>query len=148
MILISHRGNTAEKITNLENTPAYIENTLKLGFDVEIDVWFQNDYWWLGHDSPQYKIPYMFLTKEKLWIHCKNLTAFYKLHETNELNYFWHESDKAILTSRGKIWLMIGQPITKNCICVLPELANYTTLELQMCYGICSDFIENYREII
>lgn len=145
MLLISHRGNTSGKLIESENSPTYIENTLKLGFNVEIDVWLE-DGWWLGHDLPQYKIPYKFLTKNKLWIHCKNLVAFYKLHETNELNYFWHENDKVILTSRGKIWLLVGQPVTKNCICVLPELANYTILELQICHGICSDFIENYKE--
>lgn len=145
MILISHRGNTSGKCVELENTPSYIENALKLKFDVEIDVWFYNNCWWLGHDLPQYKIPYEFLTQNKLWIHCKNLFAFYRLHETNELNYFWHENDKAVLTSKSKIWLFIGQPITKNCICVLPELATYTMLELQACYGICSDFIENYK---
>lgn len=147
MLLISHRGNTSGRIIASENSPNYIENTLKLGFDVEIDVWLKNDCWWLGHDLPQYKIPYEFLTKNKLWIHCKNLAAFYKLHETNELNYFWHENDKAVLTSRGIIWLLIGQPITKNCICVLPELTNYAILDLQNCYGICSDYVENYKEL-
>ena len=39
MKLISHRGNILGRKKQLENNPNYIENTLKLGYDVEIDVW-------------------------------------------------------------------------------------------------------------
>ena len=148
MLLISHRGNISGRLIELENDPTYIEHALQLGFDVEVDVWFNDDAWWLGHDLPQYKIDYEFLTKNGMWIHCKNLNAFHKLYEKNELNYFWHENDKLVLTSRGQIWLLVGQPVTKNCICVLPELSSYTMLELQNCYGICSDYVENYKEFI
>jgi hypothetical protein len=43
MILISHRGNISGRISDLENKPEYIESTLRLGFDVEVDLRIHND---------------------------------------------------------------------------------------------------------
>ena len=40
MILISHRGNINGKKPDLENKPEYIQNAIKLGYNVEIDVWW------------------------------------------------------------------------------------------------------------
>jgi glycerophosphoryl diester phosphodiesterase len=42
MLLISHRGNISGPQPKLENTVAYIEQAINQGFDVEIDVWFQD----------------------------------------------------------------------------------------------------------
>ena len=41
-ILISHRGNIDGEFHELENNPTYIESAIKLGYDVEIDVWYIN----------------------------------------------------------------------------------------------------------
>ena len=43
MILISHRGNITGPNKEMENKPEYIEKTLKMGYDVEIDVWCFGD---------------------------------------------------------------------------------------------------------
>ena len=59
MILIAHRGNLNGK-TNRENQPEYIQEALVQDFDVEIDVWYIEDEFWLGHDIPQYKIEEIF----------------------------------------------------------------------------------------
>ena len=55
-ILISHRGNTVGKLELYENEPSYIHKTLLEGFDVEVDIWYIENNWYLGHDNPQYKI--------------------------------------------------------------------------------------------
>ena len=60
MILISHRGNLNGK-TDDENKPKYIEEALSQGFDVEVDVWYDNKQFYLGHDEPQYLIQKDFL---------------------------------------------------------------------------------------
>ena len=60
MILISHRGNILGRKKQLENNPNYIDNTLKLGYDVEVDVWSIDKQFYLGHDEPQYKIEKVF----------------------------------------------------------------------------------------
>ena len=52
MILISHRGNILGRKKQLENNPNYIDNALKLGYDVEVDVWSIDKQFYLGHDEP------------------------------------------------------------------------------------------------
>ena len=50
MLLISHRGNINGKFESYENEPNYIDKALSLGYDVEVDVWFVDDNFYLGHD--------------------------------------------------------------------------------------------------
>jgi hypothetical protein len=62
MFFISHRGNVYGKKEEYENMPSYVENALKLGFDVEVDVWVDHSSnIFLGHDRPQYIINIVFL---------------------------------------------------------------------------------------
>jgi hypothetical protein len=51
MILISHRGNINGKQPNKENHSLYIFEAIKQGFQVEIDVWFIDGKFKLGHDE-------------------------------------------------------------------------------------------------
>jgi len=66
MIFISHRGNIAGKISNLENTQEYIVTALEKGYNVEIDIWYQKEKFYLGHDSPGEIIEIDFLKNKKL----------------------------------------------------------------------------------
>ena len=75
MILISHRGNIDGKLSEYENNPNYILAAIDLGYDVEIDVWFIDGKFMLGHDEPTHEVDYKFLMNEKLWCHAKNLDA-------------------------------------------------------------------------
>ena len=142
MILISHRGNINGRIEEAENRPDYIEDTIRLGYDVEIDVWVIEGTFHLGHDEPQYPISlnWLYERKDKLWIHCKNIEAmewFNSLYGT--YNYFWHENDVATLTSKGYIWSNIDHYF-KNGITVsleYKELPDYI-------WGVCSDYIYSY----
>ena len=120
MFLISHRGNISGPNKQDENNPEYIKKTLIRGFDCEIDVWFLNQQWFLGHDNPQYKIKQQFLLQDGLWIHAKNLSALSKL-TTLDVNYFWHQEDSYTLTSNKYIWTYPGFELSKRSICVMPE---------------------------
>ena len=53
--LISHRGNITGK-TKHENDPEYIVTALDQGYDVEVDVSFKDNNFWLGHDKKKYRI--------------------------------------------------------------------------------------------
>lgn len=145
MILISHRGNINGKNEIRENTPNYITEAIASGYDVEIDVWYKDRKWWLGHDNPETEIEYdWFLDrKTKLWIHCKNIEAIENLYQSStELNYFWHQRDKLTITSKGFLWAYPGnQPIFRS-IAVLPEIYND---DVKYSIGICSDIIEKYK---
>tara|TARA_R100000908_G_C3612103_1_gene61803 strand:+ start:50 stop:496 length:447 start_codon:yes stop_codon:yes gene_type:complete len=148
MILISHRGNIDGPNPENENKPPYILDAIIKGYEVEVDFWFSNNKFYLGHDEPQYDIPIEWLENNyrKLWIHCKNVDAINKLHELDRggfyLNYFWHENDKVTLTSQGYLWAYPGVDCS-NGISVMPELAK--DFKLENVLGICSDYIINYE---
>ena len=43
MRIISHRGNLDGSNSSLENSPNYILRAIELGFDVEVDLWYENN---------------------------------------------------------------------------------------------------------
>jgi hypothetical protein len=143
MILISHRGNINGKIIEAENRPDYIDDTIRLGYDVEIDLWVVDGKIYLGHDSFQYEINDEWLNEriDKLWIHCKNVESLNWIKNTS-LHYFWHENDTLTLTSKNYIWVYPGKQPIVGSIAVMPEIFND---DVSNCLGICSDFIQNYK---
>jgi hypothetical protein len=143
-ILISHRGNTNGKNLILENSPNYVIESIKIGYDVEIDVWRKNNIIYLGHDNPQYEVSedWLYGLTNKLWIHCKNFELMSWIINT-DLHYFWHENDKLTLTSKNYLWVYPGNQPILNSIAVLPETYND---DLSKCLGICSDYIKNYND--
>ena len=142
MIFISHRGNLSGPNPIDENKLDYILNALNENFEVEVDLWFKKNKFYLGHDEPQYELNIDFFDKKKIWIHAKNLECFYELNKYN-LNFFWHENDKIVLTSKGYLWNYPGTLLSERSICVLPE-KNYE--KKINCLGICSDYIKNYYD--
>ena len=143
MLLIAHRGNFKGPNIEMENKPEYILNTIQKGYDCEIDVWYDGEQWYLGHDNPKYGIELGFLKNHKLWCHAKNLQALQNLLKNN-IHCFWHQEDDYTITSKGVIWTYPGKLLTKNSICVMPEESNQDVNTLN-CLGICSDFIERYK---
>ena len=141
MILISHRGNLNGKDIENENNPLYIDRALGKGYDVEIDVWYENGKWYLGHDKPQYEIELDYLRNKKLWCHAKNIEAL-NLMLDDDIHCFWHQEDDVTLTSCGFIWTSPGKKLTEKSICVLPEKIGEIPKD---CIGICSDYIERYK---
>ncbi len=152
MRLISHRGNINGPYPNQENSPHYIDKAISHGFDVEIDVWVVEEQIMLGHDFPQFMVDLDWIKErhDVLWIHCKNVEAitffvrydvlFGLTHPT--FNYFWHETDRVTLTSKGAIWAYPGNQPISGSIAVLPELHDD---DLGDCFGVCSDFVTRYK---
>ncbi len=141
MILISHRGNISGIRSENENNPNYINAALKLGYEVEVDVRFENGKFFLGHDFSQYHIDNEFLLNNKIWCHAKTKDALEALDKI-KAHYFWHQEDDYTITSKGFIWTYPGKKLFNKSICVLPEKYDYENFN---CLGICSDFIENYK---
>jgi glycerophosphoryl diester phosphodiesterase len=143
MLIISHRGNLRGSSPSTENTIDAIQNVIELGFDCEIDVWYKDNKFWLGHDKPENKVTIDFFIKHSsyLWIHCKNIEAL--IHLKDKFNCFFHDKDTYTLTSKGYIWGNISSPMTKETIQVMPERAKH---EYQECLGICTDFPIHYND--
>ncbi len=125
----------------MENFPLQILKVLYLGLECEIDIWYINNKYYLGHDFPNYSIEEKFLEHNKLWCHAKNIQALQKMIKNNKIHCFWHENDKVTLTSKSYIWSFPSNKVIKDSIAVLPELYNTNISE---CTGICSDFCYNY----
>lgn len=139
MKIISHRGNLNGRIPERENHPSYIQEAIDAGYDVEIDVWFVDGEFYLGHDEPQYRICDSWLKESSnlLWCHAKNDSALDKMLQLG-LHCFWHENDRFTLTNRGIPWCFPGnhQP---NGISVVTDSSIDT--EIYRCvYGVCTDF--------
>lgn len=138
MIKIAHRGNVYGPDKSQENKPNYILKALSLGYDVEIDVWYDADNFYLGHDNPDYLIDKTFLLKKGLWCHAKNISALEKMLEIGVEICFWHQEDDCTLTSNGYIWTYPEKELTPSSICVMPiDIKEFG----EDCAGICSDFI-------
>lgn len=144
MKIISHRGNINGINKKLENSPQYIQNALNLNFDVEIDVWHVNGYFYLGHDEPVYKIDVDLLKEDRLWIHTKNREALSEMQTLKDVKYFWHENDNYTFTNTGLIWALVGSKLIENCICVLPEIT--FNGNINKCYAICTDHPIKFKQ--
>lgn len=141
MIYIAHRGLFDGPDKEKENHPEQIRLAISKGYDAEVDVWYKDEKWFLGHDGPTYEIDDEFLYTKGLWIHAKNIDAFYELSFRN-LNFFWHQEDDYTLTSKGFIWTYPGKSLSKLSICVMPEWKyDISNFDLK-CYGVCSDFVD------
>jgi hypothetical protein len=147
MKLIAHRGNINGRMESWENEPTYIDLAIKKGYDVEVDVWYIDNMFWLGHDKPDYGIDFKWFIDRinNLWLHCKNheaMSFFNANFKTYPFNYFWHETDMVTLTSLNYIWAFPNKQPIKDSIAVMPEIYNDNTTQ---CLGVCSDFIQKYK---
>lgn len=149
MIYIAHRGNLNGPDPVNENKPEYLLMAIEKGFHVETDLWLINEGLYLGHDEPQYKITteYLLTIKDMLFCHCKNIDALHFLIKNYpEIEYFYHNEDDCVLTSKNHIWNFPGKKLTDLSICVMPEHCNQQ-VDIN-CYAVCSDFVINIKNNI
>jgi len=142
MKIISHRGNLNGRLQNDENSILAINIALSHGFDVEVDVWFKNKKWFLGHNKTEHEISRSFLENKKLWCHAKNLDALRLMIKNKKINCFWHQNDNFTLTSKGYIWTYPNKDVTDKSIIVLK---NFKDKAPKNCFGICTDFPIYYK---
>jgi hypothetical protein len=138
MLLISHRGNLDGSDPATENSVGQITKAMSAGFQVEIDVRFIYDKFYLGHDLPQYEVDPSFFREfsDRLWCHAKNIEALEKMLDLG-LHCFWHEDDRYTLTSKGIIWAYPDYYTNKG-ILVMPSKNFIANLSISI-YGICVD---------
>lgn len=145
MKLISHRGNLKGSIPEKENRPSYIDCALQLGYEVEVDIRYDNGEFWLGHDTPDYKVSKTWIEKRKggLWFHCKDIRSVHKLKDLDlNLKYFCHNYDPYIIVSTGHLWVHdLNLELNNNCIIPLLSKKEISNNEINYVYAICSDYI-------
>lgn len=152
MILISHRGNITGRIPEVENQPDYIQDTITLGYDVEIDVRMKEGQLYLGHDYAQYKVELEWLMerRDKLWIHTKDFESLDLLIDKG-LRVFFHEQERqTIINNTNLIWSHdLGSISSKSIIPLLDtqSIEQYGYLA-QNVYGVCSDYLNKIKALI
>lgn len=153
MKLIAHRGLLNGPDKELENKESTINFALQQGVECEVDVWYVNSNWYIGHDSPAYQTTVNFITQTGLWIHAKNFEAADQLRllldEFKHLNFFWHDHDQRTLTSQNYWWTYPDNLLGRNSIALMPEWSfEYTDMYHCLswnCAGICTDYINILR---
>ena len=100
--IISHRGNIDGPNEKLENTLEYVQKAAEK-YRVEIDVWYQNDKFFLGHDGPTQEIDKLFLLSDAYLVHCKNYEAFIELKKYSMAEAFFQLEDDIALTTKNRI---------------------------------------------
>ena len=145
MKLISHRGNFSGIYSDRENKPSYIDTTLSLGYDVEVDIRYVNDKFYLGHDNPDFLVSEKWITERKdyIWFHCKDLLSAQKFKKMDcEIKYFCHSSDDFVLTSTNHTWVHnLELELDDTCIIPLLDIKSIENYNNQLVYAICTDFI-------
>lgn len=144
---IAHRGNLEGPNPERENHPDYIMEAIEKGFDVEVDVWKIKETLYLGHDVPQYRTTIDFLQNPRLWCHAKNLDALTFMLD-NSIRCFSHDKDDYVIISNGNILAFPGKALNERTICVMPEWVDYTESELNICLGICTDYVLRYYNLL
>jgi len=148
MKLISHRGNICGRVPARENRPSYIDCALQLGYDVEIDIRYCKGEFWLGHDTPDYKIPEIWINTRKhmLWFHCKDIFSAIRLKDM-KVNYFCHTADPYVPVSSGHFWVHdLSLPIDTNCIIPLLGKLDISNYNNSWHHAICTYYIMLAKE--
>lgn len=145
MIIISHRGNIKGSVLDKENRPSYIDCAIQLGYEVEIDIRYIDNQFWIGHDVPQYLVNVEWINsrKSKLWLHCKNREAAIALSLLNDsYKYFCHEMENYVLTSTNHLWVHDVNGYVDN-MCIIPlitdkDIEHYKN---KIPYAVCTDYV-------
>ena len=159
--IIAHRANLEGPDPKTENTPEAIQKCIEAGIDIELDIWYKDGKFFLGHDEPKIEfdiINYNFYPI-KVFVHCKTIETYVKFKQKRsnfyEFSAFIHDKDMATLTSDGNIWTYPGQPLFKESIAVMPE---YVSKQYQRdteflfknneITGVCSDYPLEWKELL
>lgn len=139
---IAHRALVSGPNTTIENDITTIVYRCSHGLYSEIDIWYLNSKWYIGHDSPDKEITLHHLISPYLFIHAKNVEAFHELqiisnsHGLN-LRIFYHTEEHYALTTLGETIIYPGLPEKNGWLYMMPER---TGLTLQSSAMICSDY--------
>jgi hypothetical protein len=142
MIIISHRGNIDGSKPECENNPTYIQQALDQGFDVEVDVWYVDGKFFLGHDAPTYLVEPSWFQGKALWCHAKNREALEEMIVSSYgITCFWHETDKMTLTSDGFLWMYPGNHSRLGITVWLGKPEG----DIPQMRGVCTDYAKEWR---
>jgi hypothetical protein len=100
LVLVSHRGNLDGPNPSRENSLDYIDEAIKAGFKVEVDLRRVNEQFFFGHDYPQHPVDatWIFDREDSLLLHLKDFEAL--KHAQPSWHTFCHANDPYTITSQ------------------------------------------------
>lgn len=103
MRIISHRGNL-RGVDPKENFPDRIKKVAET-FETEVDAWFINGLYYLGHDRPEFEVDKFFFMDSNLLVHAKTVATYLQLHRYSDVNVFLQHQDGLAVSSGGDLIL-------------------------------------------
>jgi hypothetical protein len=137
-IIISHLGNIDGRNEERENTLPYIQEALKAGWHVCIEVVFRNGNFLLPHIHGMTPVPPALLSKQRVWVRTHDAETLDGLCTINAHCFFGGESPLA-LTSSQFIMTMPPEMLSSRSIAAFPELAEPEWLLSAEPAGLCSN---------
>lgn len=163
MQLISHRGNLIKPDLSRENQIWAIEECIKLGYKVEVDLWAyepidDNGFrLYLTHDEPTGKcgdkslrldITWLLEHQNSLLVHCKNRVAVEYAMSELDGEWFVHDKDRWAGTSYSHLICYCEESDIideERVLLMMPEHHNINEIPKGI-YGVCTDFVEDYAK--
>jgi hypothetical protein len=139
---IAHRGLIKGPDPVLENSVDLLQKRKEAGLHSEVDIWWTEGSFWIGHDFPREQVSLEFLTSPYFWIHAKHDESFRELqcisHEKGlGLRIFYHTDEDYVLTTLGDTIIFPGLEDCSGWVYMMPESGKV----LPNCAAaICSDF--------
>lgn len=137
-IIISHLGNINGRNEKQENRLAYVQEALKAGWHVCIDVVFHCGSFLLPFDGGFNSAPAAFFSKQRIWCRAHDPITLDALCNINAHAFLNTDSGLA-LTSAQFIWTLPPNDLLSRSIAVFPETAEPGWLELAEPAGLCSN---------
>lgn len=137
-IIISHLGNIDGRQPERENTLKYLQEALKAGWHICVDVQFLRGSFVLPHDRGFDVAPPGFFSKQRVWSRCHNAETMDALCNINAHAFLGVDCALA-LTSAQFIWTLPPHDLSPRSIAVYPELADDNWLEMFEPAGLCSN---------
>ena len=142
-IIISNMGNIAGRQPEKENTLPYIQQALKEGWHVCVDVAFRNGAFLLPNSRGVAGVPPALLSKQRMWCRAHDADTVDALCNINAHCFVLSESFMS-LTSAQFIWTLPPHVLVARSIAAFPELADANWLENAEPAGLCSNEPSSY----
>jgi hypothetical protein len=137
-IIISHLGNTHGRQPEQENTLPYIQQALKEGWHVCVDVCFRNGGFLLPNAAGFHVAPPALLSKQRVWCRASDPETADALCNI-AAHCFLVSREFMSLTSAQFIWTLPPHNLVARSIAAYPELAPPDWLDNFEPAGLCSN---------
>lgn len=142
---IAHRGLIAGPDPAHENSIEILQKRKEAGLHSEIDIWWKQGNFWIGHDFPHEIVSLEFLTSPYFWIHAKHDQSFRELQRISlekglGLRIFYHTDEDYVLTTHGDTIIFPGLEDCSGWVYMMPESGKIVP---SCASAICSDFSDS-----